>query len=125
MKKNKNGWVPAGSSPSIYESFSVINGFYMFHHGTDETSDSNEEWDEENPLLQTRKGHTRGSVSILISPKATEAWKRAGQHDPPIVSGNILGCARFITLSLHFIDHLGEKVKINTCIVYHPTGISQ
>eukprot|EP00978_Attheya_sp_CCMP212_P007772 scaffold18102_cov32-Attheya_sp.AAC.1 len=37
----------------------------------------------------------------------------------------MLGCARFIALSFHFIDHLGEKVKINTCSLYHPTGISQ
>eukprot|EP00978_Attheya_sp_CCMP212_P012157 scaffold30211_cov54-Attheya_sp.AAC.3 len=110
--------------PDEYESFSVINGFYMFHHGTDEASDSNEEGDEETPLLQTRKGHTRGGVATILSPKATEARKRAGQHDP-IVSGIVLGCARFIALSLHFIDHLGEKVKINTCSVYHPTGVSQ
>eukprot|EP00978_Attheya_sp_CCMP212_P036231 scaffold162830_cov52-Attheya_sp.AAC.1 len=112
--------------PDEYESFSVINRFYMFHHGTDEASDSNEEGDEETPLLQTRKGHTRGGMlAIILSPKATEAWKQAGQHDP-IISGNILGCAtRFIALSLHFIDHLGEKVKINTCSIYHPTGVSQ
>eukprot|EP00978_Attheya_sp_CCMP212_P015738 scaffold40779_cov57-Attheya_sp.AAC.1 len=28
-----------------------------------------------------------------------EVWKGAGQHDP-IISRNILGCARFIALSL-------------------------
>eukprot|EP00978_Attheya_sp_CCMP212_P004029 scaffold8660_cov50-Attheya_sp.AAC.1 len=85
----------------------------------DEASASNEEGDKESPLLQTRKGHTRGSVAIILSRKATEAWKRAGQRDP-IVSRNILGCARFIALSLHSIDHMGEKVKINTCSVYPP-----
>jgi hypothetical protein len=65
-----------GYLPDEYKIFSVINGFYMFHHGTDEASDSNKEEDEENPLLQTRKGHTRCSVVIIFSPKATtEAWK--------------------------------------------------
>eukprot|EP00978_Attheya_sp_CCMP212_P036811 scaffold169586_cov33-Attheya_sp.AAC.1 len=43
-----------------------------------EASDSNEEGDKENPLLQTRKGHTRGGVTIILSPKAMEAWKQAG-----------------------------------------------
>eukprot|EP00978_Attheya_sp_CCMP212_P041854 scaffold245402_cov46-Attheya_sp.AAC.3 len=57
-----------------------------FHHGTDKASDSNKEGDEENPLLQTRKGHTRGGVAIILSPKATEAWKRADLLHYPFIS---------------------------------------
>jgi exonuclease III len=105
-----------------YKSHSVVNGYYLFHHGTNEaSSDSIDEEEEENPLHQkSRKGHTKGGVVIFLSPKATAAWKCAGQHDP-IVSGNTHGCARYIALKLHFIDHFGEIVKVNTCSVYHPT----
>jgi hypothetical protein len=63
-------------------------------------------------------------VAIFLSPKTTAAWKRAGQTDP-IVCGNILGCARNIALTLHFQDHLGELIKVNTCSIYHPTGETQ
>jgi hypothetical protein len=110
---------------SDYEDRSVINGCYVFHHGTNkEASDSNDDGDEENPQNQNRKGRSRGGVAIFLSPKATAAWKRAGQLDP-IISGNILGCARYIALTLHFLDHLGELIKINACSIYHPTGVSQ
>ena len=112
-----------------YEDSSDINGFYLFHHGTDEeheASDSNEGEDEENPHLQNKRkqGHTRGGVAIFLSPRAKEAWKRAGQQDP-ITSGNILGCARFISISLHFLDHLNKTIKVNACSIYHPTDVTQ
>jgi hypothetical protein len=104
-----------------YKSHSVVNGYYLFHHGTNEASDSIDEEEEENPPHQiSRKGHTKGGVAIFLSPKATAAWKRAGQHDP-IVSGNTHGCARYIAIKLHFFDHLGEIVKVHACSVYHPT----
>ena len=42
---------------SDYEDRSVINGCYVFHHGTnEEASDSNDDGDEENPQNQNRKG---------------------------------------------------------------------
>jgi hypothetical protein len=63
-------------------------------------------------------------VAIFLSPRAKEAWKRAGQQDP-ITSGNILGCARFIAISLHFVDHLDEIIKVNACSIYHPTDVIQ
>eukprot|EP00978_Attheya_sp_CCMP212_P011758 scaffold29223_cov45-Attheya_sp.AAC.1 len=71
-----------------------------------------------------KRGHTRGGVAIILSPRDTAAWKKAGQPEPTR-SGVILGCARFIALSLHFTDHLDETVKINTASIYHPTGVSQ
>ena len=99
----------------------VINGFYMFHHGTvDKVSDTNKEREEDPPFLQARRGYAWGGMAIHSSPRATEAWKhRAGQHDP-IVSENILGCVKCIALPLHFIDYIGKKNKINACSFYHP-----
>ena len=90
----------------------VINGHHIFHHGTPEEESAK------------TKGRTKGGVAIILSPLATEAWIRAGQPDP-IKSGMISGCARYIALALTFIDHLGKKVKVNVCSVYHPTGINQ
>jgi hypothetical protein len=31
----------------------------------------------------------------------------------------------YIALTLHFLDHLGDLIKINTCSIYHPTGVTQ
>ena len=101
-----------------------IKGHYIFHHGTPEASDSNTERDETAEANEPTRGHTRGGVAIILSPRATAAWKKAGQPEPTR-SGVILGCARFITLSLHFTDHLNETVKINTASIYHPTGVTQ
>eukprot|EP00978_Attheya_sp_CCMP212_P020634 scaffold59246_cov62-Attheya_sp.AAC.5 len=93
---------------------SVINGHYMFHHST-EASDSNGGEGEQPPTPITarkkKKGHIKGGVALFLSPKATAAWKRAGQH-APTMSGNILGCARFISIPLHFTDHLGEIIEV-------------
>eukprot|EP00978_Attheya_sp_CCMP212_P039785 scaffold210453_cov44-Attheya_sp.AAC.1 len=38
------------------------------------------------------------------------------------MSENILGCARFISIPLHFTDHLREIIKVQACSIYHPTG---
>eukprot|EP00978_Attheya_sp_CCMP212_P004048 scaffold8727_cov47-Attheya_sp.AAC.1 len=105
----------------------VVNGCYLFHHGTDKASDSTKTGEEDPPLTQDgRKGHTKGGVAIFLSSRATAAWKRgAGQPEPNTTSGSILGCARFIAIQLHFLDHLGEIVKVNTCSIYHPTGFNQ
>eukprot|EP00978_Attheya_sp_CCMP212_P019003 scaffold52694_cov58-Attheya_sp.AAC.2 len=91
----------------------IINGYYVFNHGTEENEDP----------PTARRGHARGGVAIILSPRATAAWKAAGQPDP-IKSGTILGCARYIAIELHFLDHLQKKVKMYLCSVYHPTGVS-
>ena len=64
-----------------YKSHSVVNGYYLFHHGTNEASDSIDGEEEENPPHQkSRKGHTKGGVAIFLSPKATAAWTRKSKR---------------------------------------------
>jgi hypothetical protein len=44
--------------PDDFEKALVINGFYMFHHGTvDKVSDTNKEREEDPPFLQARRGY--------------------------------------------------------------------
>eukprot|EP00978_Attheya_sp_CCMP212_P023473 scaffold71971_cov55-Attheya_sp.AAC.1 len=71
-------------------------GHYIFHHGTPEASDSNT-GGEATGANTPKWGQTRGGVAIILSPRATAAWKKAGQPEPTR-SGVILGCARFIAL---------------------------
>eukprot|EP00978_Attheya_sp_CCMP212_P038384 scaffold189626_cov36-Attheya_sp.AAC.2 len=99
----------------ISDDFShVINGQHIFHHGKPSEERSTK-----------AKGRMKGGVAIILSPRATEGWKRAGQPEP-IKSGMISGCARYMALTtLTFTDHLGKNVKVNVCSIYHPTGINQ
>jgi len=50
----------------------IINRYYIFNHGTEENGDP--------PTL--RRGHARGGVDIIISPRVTAVWKAAGQPEP-------------------------------------------
>jgi hypothetical protein len=61
----------------------------------------------------------KGGVGIILSPKAVNAWKRAGQPDP-IRPGKIVGNTRIMAMELHFEDNAKQICKIFFITAYLP-----